>query len=90
MEPFAINAGPGEWEFRCHSKEVPGHPWDWQCRLKDGSVVARSKGYFRSLHEAVADAVANGFTYEPPPRPATALGYDRTDPSLLDLHPHGL
>lgn len=70
MEPFAINAVAVEWEFRCHGKDVPGHPWDWRCRSRDGTVVATSDGYFRSLREAVADATARGFCMTPPRRNA--------------------
>jgi hypothetical protein len=64
MEPFPNNAMAVEWEFRCNGKEVPGRPWDWRCRSSEGSIVALSKGFFRSLHEAVADAKHNGFPYE--------------------------
>jgi hypothetical protein len=64
MEPFPNNAVAVEWEFRCNSKEIPGSPWDWRCRSREGSIVALSKGFFRSLHEAVADAKHNGFPYE--------------------------
>lgn len=72
MKPLLKTAGAVEWEFRCHSKEVPGHPWDWQCRSGDGTVLAKSKSYFRSLNEAVADAGTNGFGYAGLP-PATRL-----------------
>lgn len=66
MEPFPSNAVAVEWEFRCHSKEIPGSPWDWRCRSKEGSLVAKSKVFFRSLQDAVKDAQRNGFRYEPP------------------------
>jgi hypothetical protein len=66
MEPFPSSAVAVEWEFRCHGKEVPGRPWDWRCRSKEGSLVAKSKGSFRSLREAVADAGLHGFSYESP------------------------
>jgi len=64
MEPFAITAIAVQWEFRCHGDEVPGTPWNWQCRSPEGCVVARSSGFFKSLHEAVADANRHGFRYE--------------------------
>lgn len=64
MEPIEINAVVIEWEFRCHGKEIPGRPWDWRCRSREGLIVAASKGYFRSLREAIADAASNGFVYE--------------------------
>ena len=64
MEPIPTAAIAVEWEFRCHGSEVPGRPWDWRCRSRDGEVVAKSKGYFRSLREAVADAGSNGFLCE--------------------------
>ena len=64
MEPFPANSVAVEWEFRCHGREIPGHPWDWRCRSREGVVVAKSKGYFKSLREAVADASMNGFQYE--------------------------
>jgi hypothetical protein len=66
MEPFPTNAVAVEWEFRCNSTEIPGRPWNWRCRSREGSVVAKSKSFFRSLDEAVADAKYNGFRYEPP------------------------
>ena len=66
MEPFPITAVAVEWEFRCRGKQVPGHAWDWRCRSKEGSVVATSKGYFKSLREAVADASSHGFCASPP------------------------
>ena len=64
MEPFPSTAVAVEWEFRCHGKAKPGHPWDWRCRSRDGEVVATSTGYFKSLREAVADASTNGFLHE--------------------------
>ena len=63
MEPIPINALAITWEFRCHGSEVPGHPWSWRCRSRDGAVVARSYGFFKSLREAVADANNHGFRY---------------------------
>jgi len=66
MEPFPNNAVAVEWEFRCNSKEVPGRPWDWQCRSREGSIVAKSKRFFQSLNDAVTDAQRNGFRYMPP------------------------
>ena len=65
MEPFPINAVAVEWEFRCHGKEVPGRPWDWHCRSKEGAIVAKSVGYFKSLREALADAATHGFCAPP-------------------------
>ncbi|HEV7799480.1 MAG TPA: hypothetical protein VGP15_00260 [Burkholderiales bacterium] len=67
MEPFPINAIAVQWEFRCHGGEVPGRPWNWHCRSKEGTIVASSQGYFKSLHEAVVDANKHGFRYEFPP-----------------------
>jgi hypothetical protein len=64
MEPIAINAIAVTWEFRCHSSEIPGLPWTWQCRSKDGEVVARSPRFFKSLREAVEDANVHGFRYD--------------------------
>jgi hypothetical protein len=66
MEPIPINALAVTWEFRCHGNEVPGHPWNWHCRSRDGAIVARSQVFFRSLQEAVADANNHGFRYEMP------------------------
>jgi hypothetical protein len=65
MDPFPNNAVAVEWEFRCHSREVPGHPWDWRCRTKDGALVSKSLVQFKSLRHAVTDAIANGFQYDP-------------------------
>jgi len=65
MEPFPNNAVAVEWEFRCHGDATPGQPWEWRCRSKEGSIVAKSKNRFRSLREALADAAMNGFSYEP-------------------------
>jgi hypothetical protein len=64
MEPIQINAIAVTWEFRCHGSDVPGHPWAWRCRSKDGEVVAGSTRFFKSLHEAVTDANNHGFRYE--------------------------
>lgn len=64
MEPIPINALAVTWEFRCHGGKVPGLPWAWRCRSRDGAIVARSQDFFRSLHEAVADAIDHGFRYE--------------------------
>ena len=67
MEPFPSNAVAVEWEFHCQRTDFPGRPWDWLCRSREGSVVAKSKGCFSSLREAVADAGSHGFSYELPP-----------------------
>ena len=64
MEPFPNTAVAAEWEFRCHGKEVPGHPWDWQCRAKDGTIVAMSGSYFKTLREAVTNAASAGFQFD--------------------------
>lgn len=64
MEPIQISAIAATWEFRCHGNEVPGQPWAWHCRSKEGEVVARSRRFFKTLHEAVADANMHGFRYE--------------------------
>jgi hypothetical protein len=61
MEPIPINALAVTWQFRCHGSEVPGHPWAWHCRSRDGEIVARSQGFFKSLHAAIADAESHGF-----------------------------
>lgn len=53
-----------EWNFRCRSEVDPRKPWEWQCRSIDGAVASRSTSRFRSLREAVADAVAHGFSGE--------------------------
>jgi hypothetical protein len=66
MEPFPSNAVAVEWEFRCHAKEIPTRAWDWCCRSKEGSIVSKSSGSFRSLREAVADASLHGFSYDVP------------------------
>jgi hypothetical protein len=66
MEPFPINAIAVQWEFRCQGDAVPGHPWIWHCRSREGTIVAKSKDHFRSLHDAVADANKHGFRYEFP------------------------
>ena len=73
MEPFALSAVAVEWEFRCHGKAVPGHPWRWRCRSKDGTVVATSKSSFRSLRDAVEDAGRNGFCTTPRTKNAQGL-----------------
>lgn len=67
MEPFPGNAVAVQWEFRCDGKDLPAQPWHWCCRSREGLVVATSKGYFRSLHEAVGDANKNGFRYHAGP-----------------------
>jgi len=66
MEPFVTNAIAVEWEFRCQSKETPTEPWEWRCSARDGSLVAKSSGRFRSLTEALADATLRGFSYISP------------------------
>jgi hypothetical protein len=66
MEPFPSNAVAVEWEFRCQGTEFPGRPWDWRCRSREGLVVAKSNGHFRSLREAIADAGSHGFSYQLP------------------------
>ena len=63
MEPIAINALAVMWEFRCHGSQVPALSWSWRCRSPDGEIVAASQVFFRSLHEAVADAMKHGFHY---------------------------
>ena len=63
MEPFPTTAVAVEWEFRCQRKEIPDAGWTWQCKSKEGVLVAKSAGTFRSLREAMADARSKGFTY---------------------------
>jgi len=65
MDPFPNNAVAVEWEFRCRGNDSPGHPWDWRCRAHDGAVVAKSGAAFKSLRDAVADAITHGFQYDP-------------------------
>ena len=65
MDPFPNNAVAVEWDFRCHGGRALGHSWDWRCRTRDGALVAKSLVHFKSLHDAVTDAIANGFQYEP-------------------------
>ena len=64
MEPFPNIAVAVTWEFRCHGKEIPGDPWAWHCRSREGSIVASSKKYFQSLRQAIADARHHGFQYD--------------------------
>jgi hypothetical protein len=67
MDPFPNNAVAVEWEFRCHGSELPGRPWEWHCRAKDGTTVAQSLAPFRSLREAITDAITHGFQYNAGP-----------------------
>jgi len=64
MKPFPTNAAAVEWEFRCNGKGPPGHSWEWRCRVRDGAIVAKSLVAFKSLRDAISDAVGNGFQYE--------------------------
>jgi len=64
MEPFPTNAVAIEWEFRCRSREFPELPWDWRCKARDGSLVAKSGGRFRSFAGALSDAKMKGFSYD--------------------------
>jgi len=79
MEPFPDNAVAVEWEFRCTGREVAGPSWEWRCRARDGAVVAKSRVTFRSLREAISDAVGNGFQYgtRTPESPRNADGRAR-------------
>jgi hypothetical protein len=61
MEPIPNNAVAVEWQFRCRETDGGERAWDWQCRSKDGCVIAHSAGLFQSLKEAVADAGRRGF-----------------------------
>lgn len=74
MEPVSINALAVQWEFRCHGSEAPERPWTWQCRSQDGTVVTGSAECFKSLHEAVADAIGHGFRYEHGSESASGAG----------------
>lgn len=64
MEPFPTNAVAIEWEFRCLSREFPVLPWDWRCKARDGSLIAKSGVRFRSFAEALSDAKTKGFSYD--------------------------
>ena len=79
MEPFPDNAVAVEWEFRCNGKGAAGHSWEWQCRARDGAIVAKSLASFGSLREAIGDAVGNGFQYDtrPPESPPRIDGRAR-------------
>jgi hypothetical protein len=67
MEPIPTLAVAVQWEFRCHGRERPEGAWDWQCRSKEGSILARSRKSFRSLQEALTDAQEHGFSVRIPP-----------------------
>jgi hypothetical protein len=64
MEPFPLNAIAVQWEFRCHGGAPQGSPWTWQCRTRDGTVLASSIDVLKTLRDAVADANKHGFGHE--------------------------
>src|SRR5687768_13363396 len=64
MEPIPLSAIAVKSDFRCDGNRAQGSSWDWQCRSRDGAVVATSHGCFRTLRDAVADANKHGFGYE--------------------------
>ena len=63
MEPFPDNAVAVEWEFSCNGKGASGHSWEWRCRARDGAIVSKSAASFKSLRDAISDAVEKGFQY---------------------------
>jgi hypothetical protein len=65
MKPLPTSAVAVQWHFRCDGSKLPDHSWTWLCRSKEGFVLAKSSGPFRSLREAIADAESNGFVHRP-------------------------
>ena len=63
MEQYSHNAIAVQWEFRCHGNDMPAHAWEWKCRSREGTIVAKSKASFKSLRDAIRDAEQNGFQY---------------------------
>jgi hypothetical protein len=61
VEPLQISAVAVQWEFRCGRDGPTETPWAWRCRSVEGIVIAESRESYRTLREALEDALRSGF-----------------------------